>query len=262
MLISAVARVFNPGCQVDTVLILIGPTGLGKSSVFQILGAPWYSNTIAALSSEAAREQTQGTWIHELAELDAVHRAEWSAILNFISTREDKFRMKFQRRSAIYKRQCVFVGSTEQEDWLRDLSGHRRWWPVRCFSIDLEALAEAKAQLWAEALVRYFAQERWYLFEPELIGDARAAVEAVITVDEWESYILPFVAARPFVLVTDICNECLQIPRERQTLPTFLRIARILSPLGWQRKAIRILDDRGKSHLSKVWVNPKNLDEY
>jgi hypothetical protein len=178
--ISAVARIYQSGCKADHVLILEGPQGLGKSRSLRVLGGEWFTDEIDAIGSKDAATQLQGVWIVELAELDAMSRAEVSRIKAFMSKSFDRFRPPYGKHAVRFERQCVFAGTVNHTDYLRDETGNRRFWPVRCSSItpngkiDVEGLARDRDQLWAEAVVRYKQDDRWWLESPEVIALAAA----------------------------------------------------------------------------------------
>ena len=160
-MISGVARIYEPGCKADCVLVLEGPQGILKSSAFAAIGGAWYTNDVAALGTTAAQEQILGNWIVELDELEAVTRArDVVAVKAFVSRSIDKFRLPYGHRSHAHPRQCIFGGTTNRETWMRDETGGRRWWPVRSGLIDIDALRQDRDQLWAEARDRYLTGER------------------------------------------------------------------------------------------------------
>src|SRR5262249_52673601 len=139
-LISAVARIYEPGCQADHVLILEGPQGQGKSTALRTIGEPFYSDDIAELGTKDASLGTAGVWIVELPELYAMARAEVSKVKSFFSRRTDRFRPPYGRRMVEAHRQCVFAGSVNNDVYLKDETGGRRFWPLQCGRIDLDSL--------------------------------------------------------------------------------------------------------------------------
>lgn len=161
-LVAAIARVMTPGVKYDTAVMLTGPQGLGKTTFIQLLGAPWYSNSLYTLSGKEAYEAIQGHWFIELDELVAFKKAEKEAIKSFLSKNEDSFRPAYGRRTVTFPRQCVFWGSTNDHQFLRDETGDRRFWPVDCRVVPaikdiMKDLPEERDQIWAEALVAYEA---------------------------------------------------------------------------------------------------------
>ena len=163
--ISAVARVFVPGCQADHMLILEGPQGILKSSALRALaGAPWFTDRISNLGSKDSSMEVAGKWFIEMSEFDALTRATNSAIKSFTTRRNERFRPPYGKHVVERPRQCVFVGSINPiGGYLGDPTGARRVWPVACGAIDLEALVRDRDQLWAEVVVRFQAGDRWWL---------------------------------------------------------------------------------------------------
>ena len=257
--ISAVARIFEPGCQADCALILEGATGIGKSSTFKILGSPWYTNNIAALNTKDAQEQLVGIWIVELDELDTVNRSsEWSSVVSFISRSVDRFRFSYGHRVQEFKRQCVFGGTTERDDWLPKLDGRRRFWPARCGQdIDLDALTADRDQLWAEALVRYGLGERWHLYEDDLIEAAVREQEDRSPPDVWTDIIMAFCKGKHYVTTTDVLLNALGFPKDRLKNQDQTRVAGVLRRHGWKRDQQRVPDENGIPKPTKIFVNPE-----
>jgi predicted P-loop ATPase len=166
-LISAVARVMDPGCQVDHVLTLEGPQGIGKSRTVQILGEPWTCDGLPDLHSKEAAIYLSGAWIVEIAELAAERRSQIEATKSFLTRREDRYRPPYGRVTVDVPRQNVFMATTNESTYLRDLTGNRRFWCVKCSRIDLDALARDRDQLWAEALKQFEIGSMWHLTSEE-----------------------------------------------------------------------------------------------
>ena len=148
-MISAVARIMEPGCKADCALILEGPQGLLKSAALKTLGHPWFTDDLADLGTKDAAMQLAGRWILELAELDSISRGEVSKIKAFMSRTTDRFRPPYGRRVVEQPRQCVLAGTVNNTEYLRDETGGRRFWPIQCSVIDTEALVADRDQLWA-----------------------------------------------------------------------------------------------------------------
>jgi putative DNA primase/helicase len=164
-MISAVARVREPGCQADHVLVLEGPQGAGKSRTARTLAVQpeWFAGDLPDLANKDALLQLHGRWIIELGELAAIRRAELERIKGFITQPVDVYRPPYARRALTIPRQCVFIATTNESEYLRDKTGNRRFWPVLVGRIDLDALARDRDQLWAEALAAYESGESWHL---------------------------------------------------------------------------------------------------
>lgn len=165
---AAVARIYRPGCKFDHMLTLRGAQGLGKSSFIGLLGGKWFSDTLTTVQGKEALEQIQGVWIMEVGELAGMRKAEVEAIKLFLSKRSDRFRPAYGRRLQEFPRQCIFIGSTNETQFLRDSTGNRRFWvvdtpndPPKDFWAELTP--ETVRQVWAEAVAIYKAGEPLYL---------------------------------------------------------------------------------------------------
>lgn len=170
VLVAAIARVMIPGTKFDYVVTLVGPQGYRKSTMLKELGKDWYSDTLDSVTGKEAYMQIQGTWLIEMAELSSIRRAEVESVKHFITKQEDRFRVTFGKRTENFKRQCVFFASTNEQSFLRDPTGNRRFWPVvihkkyedKTLNID---------QLWAEAMLLYKNGEALFLSD-ELESEA------------------------------------------------------------------------------------------
>lgn len=160
-LCAAVARIYEPGRKFDDMIVLVGQQGIGKSRLPLALSRGWFTDSVTGLGSKEAYESIAGSWIVELAELAATKRAEVETIKNFISKQEDVFRPAYGRNVVSRPRQCVFFGTTNEVEFLRDRTGNRRFWPITVRGVDrgqLIGLEDEVDQIWAEAKV--YAMER------------------------------------------------------------------------------------------------------
>lgn len=166
---AAVYRIMEPGCKFDYVLTLIGSQGLGKSFIWKRLGHGWTSDSVSTVIGKEAMEQIQGAWIIELAELAALRKAELEAVKQFITKQDDSFRPAYGREVEHYERQCIFVATTNEPNFIRDTTGGRRWWPVqvgvapRKLSPFEDLTDSVVDQIWAEAVMAYTLDEPLYL---------------------------------------------------------------------------------------------------
>lgn len=170
-LVAAVARVMTPGIKYDTVLVLIGPQGSGKSTFIKTLGGQWYSDSFGRLDTNGAVENIQGVWLMEMGELAALKKTEIEVIKHFISKDKDDFRPAYGRRVQSFPRQCIFIGTSNNDKFIQDTTGGRRWWPVPVIKAGLykgrvfNELYRERAQIWAEAVAAWKAGEDLHLDE-------------------------------------------------------------------------------------------------
>ncbi len=192
-LIGAVARVMVPGCKLDTMLVLEGQQGIGKSTAVRILFDPWYTDADLDPANKDTSAIIRGHWGVEFGEMHGARRAEVSQLKAFLSRRSDRQRDAYGRVPETHPRQSVFIGTTNSSDYLLDQTGGRRFWPIACGRIDLPALADDRAQLWAEAFVQYAAGDPWWLDEAD---EAHAQAEQAKrrTADEAEDLIAGWLA--------------------------------------------------------------------
>lgn len=165
MLLAAVTRIYEPGRKFDTALVFYSEQGVGKSTLIQRLSKGWFNDSLTNLSGKESYEAIQFAWLVELAELSALRKSDVEAVKNFISKREDTYRGAYARRVKTHKRQCVFFGSTNDDEFLKDATGNRRFFPVEVkrtrkthiiFEPKFDAIVD---QLWAEAMEGYMLGE-------------------------------------------------------------------------------------------------------
>ncbi|HCI4017903.1 TPA: conjugal transfer protein TraC [Pseudomonas aeruginosa] len=238
-LIGAVARVMRPGCKMDTVLILEGLQGEGKSTAMSVLGGEWFMDTPFVLGDKETFQMLRGKWISELGELDAFNKADSTKAKQFFSASVDTFRESYGRRTRDVPRQCVFVGTTNQDEYLKDTTGNRRYWPVLCTKVDLDLLREIRDQLWAEALFCYRAGDQWWVSREE-----RALFEEEqdkrYTVDAWEHKLIGWLEGYVGETVTsaDLLGGALNLDFGHWGKPEQMRVGHIMHRLGWRRRRL------------------------
>ena len=264
-MISAVARIMRPGAKVDHMLILEGPQGAKKSTALKVLaGDEWFTDELPEIGSKDAAQQMRGIWIVEIAELDAIGRAEVSRIKAFLTRTVDRYRPPYGRYVVEVPRECVFAGSVNPDSYLRDETGNRRFWPVRCGSIDLDALRRDRDQLWAEAVVRFRDGAIWWLDDAELMADARVEQDARYQSDAWDALIEHWLVSErrrvnrgygyddwveeeaeretPIrdVSVGEVLDQAIGIEPGRWTKSDQMRVGAYLKANGWQRYQRRV----------------------
>lgn len=169
-LTAAVARAMTPGCKFDFMTVLTGVQGIGKSTFLATLGKSWFSDSLNVFEGKEACELIQGTWINEVGELSGMNKTEVNAVKSFVSRRNDIFRVPYGRRTEEYPRSCVFFGTTNDNEYLRDSTGGRRYWPVDVGVIGTKKsvfndLPDEVDNIWAEAVLS------WQLGEPLFLKD-------------------------------------------------------------------------------------------
>ncbi|HLA32998.1 MAG TPA: virulence-associated E family protein, partial [Pseudomonas sp.] len=257
-IISAVARVMQPGCKADSVMILEGGQGEGKSTAMSILGGPWFMDTPFALGDKDGFQAIRGKWIIELGELDSFNKAESTKAKQFFSASTDTYRESYGRRSNDVPRQCVFVGTTNQDEYLKDATGNRRYWPVACTNVDLQHLREIRDQLWAEAMFCYEAGDIWWVNRDEAAMFAEAQDERFV-VDEWEGPILTWLEESQIGETTtgsEVLGGALKLDFGHWGKPEQMRVGAIMHRLGWRRVRLAPLVKSGK----RPWAYKKPDD--
>lgn len=181
-LIGAVARIMQPGCKHDHILVLVGPQGCRKSTTLAKLGKSWFSDSFYTVQGKEAYEQIQGFWLIEMGEMAATRKAELESIKQFVSKQSDSYRAAYAKRTQEHPRQCAFFGTTNDDEFLRDATGGRRFWPVTVTDKGRETgdyfTAEIVDQVWAEIVMRYSAGENWYLDNAKIEAVARLIQDA------------------------------------------------------------------------------------
>jgi putative DNA primase/helicase len=246
-LISAVARIFQPGCKADHVLLLEGSQGTGKSTALSILFGEYFSDTPLRIGHKDSYVALNGVWGYELAELDSLNRAETSASKAFFTSSRDKYRPPFGHRDAMFLRQVVFAGTVNHDCYLRDSTGNRRYWPVRCGAMLLrgpDTLESDRDQLFAEAVVAYQAGELWYPTSAEdhaLFAEQQKQRELG---DVYEALIEEGARGKYELSMVEIFRDILDIEPAKMTRAEQMRVGEAMRRLGWEKKRSRVAGER------------------
>ena len=200
-LCAAACRVLNPGCKFDTMLVLNGSQGIGKSTLIAKLGGEWFSDSLSLndTKDKTAAEKLQGYWILEIGELAGLRKAEVETLRSFLSRQNDIYRASFGKRTTPHPRQCVFFGTTNAESgYLRDTTGNRRFWPVKTLGggskRSWDVTQEEVLQIWAEVMHYVKAGEKLYL-DPEVEALAKAEQREAMESDEREGLVREYLEA-------------------------------------------------------------------
>lgn len=204
-LVAAVARAMMPGIKYDTMPVLTGAQGLGKTTLIQKLGRQWFNNSIESFEGKEAAELLQGVWIVEIGEMSAYSRSDVKIIKGFLSRTEDVYRAAYARKAERHPRRCVFFGTSNDDQYLKDPTGGRRFWPIDCGiqpqkklvfpdpeRPEMTVLDDEIDQIWAEAVVRWRLGEALHLPD-ELEKEAKRQQELHREVDPWEGIVTEFV---------------------------------------------------------------------
>jgi len=237
MLLSAVARVMEPGCKADAMLILIGEQGWLKSFVFRVLASDrWFSDTYIDLRSKDAYQVLKGKWLVEFQEMTTMHDSDINRLKGYVSSQSDNYRDSYGRLSRTHPRQNIFCGTSNREDLFKDETGNRRFLPVKVQArCNIEALQRDRDQLWAEALYYYRRGEQWYLDE-EMEKIAAAVQDQFLDTGAWEGKIMNFLKKGRFYRVTAdyLLEHAIRAPAFLWTGFHYRAIALIMRKHGWQ----------------------------
>jgi predicted P-loop ATPase len=246
---AMVARIFEPGCKADYMLILEGPQGSRKSTVCAIIGGPWFSDSLPDVTlGKDVSQHLRGKWLIEIAEMSAMSRAEDAALKAFVTRPVERYRPSYGRREVEEPRQCVFIGTTNKTTYLRDETGGRRFWPIKVGKIDTDGLLRDRDQLFAEAVAQYLDGGRWWPDgEFERIHIA-CEQESRFDGDPWEEVVLEYLEKaekdirqdrRPEwcdkrgVTTSEIARFAVGMQTERIGTADARRISSILTRAGW-----------------------------
>ncbi len=263
-LISAVARVMEPGCQVDHTLVFEGKQGKRKSTALRTLGSPWFIDHLPDLSKPDASASLCGVWIVEMGELASLRKtSNIESVKEFLTRQTDRFRPPYGRRTKEVPRQCVFSASTNRDTWNADETGGRRFWPVRCGFIDIKSLRADRDQLWAEALHLYRSGVKWWIEDDSITNLATDQQEERFELDPWDEIVMRWAEGEPpkaadrrvdnktgsfigpeppemisktnKISILDVLIHAIGKPQDRLTHWDHVRVGNILTHHGWKK---------------------------
>ena len=260
-LIAAVARVWEPGCQVDQMVVLEGAQGIGKSSILRILGGEWFTDDLGGkIGEKDTVAATRAYWIVEIAELAGFSKVEIENRKAWQTRRVDRCRDAYARAVQDYPRQWVPWATTNSDAYLADETGGRRYLPVRLTgAIDRDGLSDARDQLWAEAMAKYSAGEHWYIRDERVLAMAIQAQEDRYQGDAWEEVIASAIAGKDIVTLRDLWVTSFGEDDSTFGFGQQRRMGNVLRRMGWTRKKVW-LDGAARNcfvreeSVSKSWV--------
>ncbi len=235
-LVAAVARAFQPGCKLDCALILQGKQGYGKSTFFRILASEdWFDDSLGAVSDKDERLKLHRAWIIEWAELETVFgRKDINQVKAFMSCAIDQVRPPYGRSIEAMKRASVIVGTTNQQEFLADMTGNRRFWVVPVNQpIDRGTLQQERDRIWAAAVTLYQSGEQWWLNDEQEALMAQEREQYQVS-DTWMEKIAEFVEVRDQVAISEILENLFKLEEAKHDKASQNRVKTILYALDWR----------------------------
>jgi len=250
LLLAMVKRVFSPGCKSDYMPVFEGPQGEGKSKALAILGGDWFAELHMDWNGKDFYQALQGKMLLEIGELHAFKQSDVDRIKGIVSCPTDRYRVSFGRHVQDHPRHCVFAGTTNRDDWNRDDTGARRFWPIVCGAIDHNWLRTRREQLFAEAVHDVRAGKTYWEVP---WNAAKAEQENRRPPDAWDDKVADWVIGKNTVRICDLMIDALGIELGRQTLADQQRAGRCMRKLGWTNRNVTV---NGKQQ--KCWC--RSLD--
>lgn len=240
---AAVARIYRPGVKFDNMLTIVGEQGIGKSTLLDKMGRQWFSDSVTSVTGKDALESLQGAWLIEMGEMTGLRKAEVDAVKHFISKRVDRYRVAYGKRVEEFARRCVFAATTNEDDFLRDATGNRRYWVINTKGGTVvlpvwDYLDEVTvAQLWGEARALYEAGEALHL-DAELEADAKLIQDAHLEKDDRQG------------LIADYLVE--ELPKDWDTMAPYTRAQWIKDPVD--ERATKGTEQRTEVCILEIWA--------
>lgn len=249
--IAMVARVLSPGCKFDNMVVLEGSQGEFKSTALDIIGGEWFMEATETIGHKDFMQAMNGKLLIEIAELDSFSKADIKTIKKTISCRVDTYRPSYGRRSVDFPRQCVFVGSTNEDEYLEDPTGGRRFWPIKIGTVDVDIIRAHREQLFGEAVAAFKTGDKWWVMP----ASAREIQESRRRSDAWEDIVLPWLSGREKVRLSDVAMGALHFDESRFDRRSQLRLGAVMRALGWEKRVTR-----SGQILEKMWTRGKDAD--
>lgn len=257
-LIAAVARAFEPGCKVDTVLVLEGPQGIKKSTAIATLfGENWTAESVNLFDQHNKMVMSMmGAWVVELAEFIAIAKRDQNTVKGMLSMRTDRVVLPYAKLLSEHPRQCVFFGTINPGEggYLTDVTGNRRYWPVEVTKADIDLIISRRDQLWAEAYRAFLADEQWWLTEAEE-ELARGQVSEREKTDIWDEILDEKLVGKGIYSTTvSAALQTIGVPNERMDAKAEERCAASLRRLGYASAPRKARDEAGNRKSIRLYV--------
>jgi predicted P-loop ATPase len=254
-LIAAVARVFEPGCKVDTLCILQGDQGFLKSTFWETLTSKaWFTDNLNDANEKDEKLKLRRYWMLEFSEFEtAYRRKEVEQLKAFLSSRIDSLRRPYGRAIEDFPRTSIFVGSTNGQEFLHDPTGERRYWviPVKQ-KIPIQMLGKERDRIWAAAVQLYRAGEQWWL-TPEEDALLTQANQGWQSSDAWEVDILSYLQTKSICTISELLNKAIAIELQHQGKAEQMRVGSILRRNGWKKAPLqKRIDGKPQWYWEKV----------
>lgn len=261
--LSMVARVYRPGCQADNMIVLEGKQGIRKSAALRVIGGSWFTEQHESVSGKGFFEVLQGKLLVEISEMDSFSRGEVTRVKQVVTNASDRYRESYGRKAEDHPRQCVFVGTTNRDDWNRDETGARRFWPIRCNGdIDVDAIRAGREQFFAEAVARFKRGETWWemptdetiteqqsrYIAPAWVEPIQRYIDQERVIDEGRTSWLTRPASLTDLSIAEVLEFGLDIPRSQWTKANEMRVGEALRFMGWRKR------DVWRGRTVKRWV--------
>lgn len=240
--VALAARALRPGCKMDTVLVLEGAQGIMKSTALKVLGGVYFVECHLDVTNKDTKMLAARNYLIEIPELTAIRRADTEALKAFFSAACDQFRPPYGASIQEFPRQCVFVGTTNADEYFDDDTGNRRYWPVQCGHIDIDALGQDREQLFAEAVVLFKAGEPWWFdWEEAPVAEAQTVRRLRVNANHFEIirswwHRLPTKCRPDHVELVDVITDVLKVPPDRATTSLRVDVGRCMARLGFERQ--------------------------
>jgi predicted P-loop ATPase len=269
MMVSAVARALKPGCKVDTMLVIEGGQGKGKSKGIRALfGDAYFSDCLSQMGSKDSVQQLFGKWCVEVAELVALLAGNAEDIKAFITCQSDYVRLPYMRAPDNYPRSSIFIGTTNNDDWARDVTGNRRFWPVKATKdIQADEIGELRNLLWGQAVDLFMSREKWWFEDAAVIAEATEQQEARTVRHEWTMSVLAMTARMRVdskVILETLTDALIKEDPGKNRPHANRTVGSILTKEGWTRgprERLGPLGPDGKHMKVSVFHQPTKEDD-
>lgn len=248
-LVQMVARAMRPGCKADVVLVLEGRQGARKSSGLRALaGVDFYSDDPLDFSSKDGMQAITETWLHEIAELDSFKRQEMTIVKAFLTKQRDKFRPPYGREIVDCDRRCVFAATTNESVYADDSTGNRRFWPVACGDVDVDAIVRDRDQLIAEARIMFESGQIWWIDASDAIHELVLESQSSRNYDHpWKDQIQKWLVEQPAIDVengftpNELIENAIGLDRQKIGKREFMILGDVMRSIGWSRSKNQVL---------------------